>query len=48
MTQKNGVKALKEAVVLRIGFDPTRSTSPRYNPTHAYNTQNTKMNLSMQ
>jgi len=29
----NSVKALKEAVVLRIGFDPTRSTSPCYNTT---------------
>jgi len=30
----DSVKALKE-VVLRIGFNPTRSTSPCYNPTHA-------------
>jgi len=34
----NSVKALKEVVVLRIGFNPTRSTSPSYNPTHACNT----------
>ena len=27
----NSVKALKEVVVLRIGFNPTRSTSPCYN-----------------
>ena len=42
------VKALKEVVVLRIGFNPTRSTSPCYKPTHAYNTviHNTKINLS--
>jgi len=41
----NSVKALKEVVVLRIGFNPTRSTSPWYKPTHACNTY-TKMNLS--
>jgi len=29
----DSVKALKEVVVLRIGFNPTRSTSPCYNPT---------------
>jgi len=34
----DSVKALKEVVVLRIGFNPTRSTSPRYNTTHACNT----------
>ena len=49
----NSVKALKEVVVLRIGFNPTRSTSPCYNnytfmhytviqKIHTY----TKMNLS--
>jgi len=43
---------MKEVVVLRIGFNPTRSTSPCYNPTHACNIQwytihtYTKMNLS--
>ena len=50
----NSVKALKEVVVLRIGFNPTRPTSPRYNTTHACNIQTyrkyihtyTKMNLS--
>jgi len=42
----NSVKALKEVVVLRIGFNPTRSTSPSYNTTHAYNNTYTKMNLS--
>jgi len=46
----DSVKALKEVVVLRIGFNPTRSTSPRYNPTHAWNiqwyTKYTKLNLS--
>ena len=33
---------------LRIGFNPTRSTSPCYKPKHRYNTviHNTKMNLS--
>ena len=35
----NSVKALKEVVVLRTGFKPTRSTSPCYKLTHAYNTQ---------
>jgi len=35
----NSVKALKEVAVLRTGFNPTRSTSPCYKPTHAYNTQ---------
>ena len=35
----DSVKALKEVVVLRIGFNPTRSTSPCYNPTHACNIQ---------
>jgi len=35
----NSVKALKELVVLRIGFNPTRSTSPCYKPTHACNIQ---------
>jgi len=35
----DSVKALKEVVVLRIGFNPTRSTSSCYNPTHAYNIQ---------
>ena len=35
----NSVKSLKEVEVLRIGFNPTRSTSPRYKPKHAYNTQ---------
>jgi len=33
----NSVKALKEVVVLRIGFNPTRSTSPCYNTTRACN-----------
>jgi len=28
------VKALKEVVVLRIGFNPIRTTSPCYKPTH--------------
>jgi len=41
----NSVKALKEVVVLRIGFNPTRSTSPCYNTTRACNTY-TEMNLS--
>jgi len=35
----DSVKALKEVVVLRIGFNPTRSTSPCYKPTRAYNVQ---------
>jgi len=34
----NSVKALKEVVVLSICFNPTRSTSPCYNTTHACNT----------
>jgi len=33
--QTNSVKALKEVVVLRIAFNPSRSTPPCYNPTHA-------------
>jgi len=33
----NRVKALKEVVVLRIDFNPTRSTSPCYNTTHTCN-----------
>ena len=33
----NSVKALKEVMALRIGFNPTRSTSPCYNTTHACN-----------
>ena len=33
----NSVKALKEVVVVRTGFNPTRSTSPCYNTTHACN-----------
>jgi len=41
----DGVKALKEVVVLRIGFNPARSTLPCYNTTHACN-RYTKMNLS--
>jgi len=51
----NSVKALKDVVVLRIGFSPTRSASPCYNrpTTHACNTDiqkihtYTKMNLSI-
>ena len=39
-------KALKEVVVLRIGFNPTRSTSLCYSTTHACNNASTKMNLS--
>ena len=35
----NSVKALKEVVVLRTGFNPTRPSSPCCKPTHAYNTQ---------
>jgi len=31
-------------VVLSIGFNPTRSTSPCYNPMHAYSNTYTKMN----
>jgi len=33
------VKALKEAIVLRTGFNPTRSISSCYKATHAYNIQ---------
>jgi len=40
------VKALKEVVVLRIGFNPTRSTLQCYNTTHACNKTCIKMNLS--
>ena len=36
-TWTDSVKALKQVVVLRIGFNPTRSTSPCYSPTHACN-----------
>jgi len=42
----DSVKALKEVVVLRVGFNPTRSTSLYYNTTHACNNTYTKMNLS--
>ena len=42
----DSVKALKEVVVLRIGFDSTRSTSPCYTPTNACN--NTYTNLTRQ
>ena len=44
----NSVKALKKVpvIVLKIGFNPTRSTSPCYNTTHASNNTYTKMNLS--
>jgi len=46
----NSAEALKEVVVLRIGFNSTRSTSPCYNTTHACNVHKnntyTKMNLS--
>jgi len=42
----NSVEALKEVVILRIGFNPTSSTSPCYNPVHAYNNTYTKINLS--
>jgi len=38
------VRALNEVDVLRIGFNPTRSTSPCYNTTHACNNTYTKMN----
>jgi len=41
------VKALKEAVVLRIGFNPTRSTSPCYNCTHACNNTNESKHSEM-
>ena len=34
----NSVKALKEVVVLSIGFNPTRSTSPCYKPTVSMHT----------
>ena len=36
MTQPTVSKSLKEVVFLRIGFNPTRSTSPCYKPTHIY------------
>ena len=44
----NSVKALNEVVVLRIGFNPTRSTSPCYNTTQYTCMQYTytKMNLN--
>ena len=44
----DSVKALKEVVVLRAGFNPTRSTSLCYNTLHACNNKltYTKMNLS--
>jgi len=42
----DSVKALKEVVFLRIGFNPTRSTSPCYNTTDACNNTYTKMNLT--
>jgi len=45
MTQRT-VKALKEVVVLRTVFNPTRSTSPCYKPTHAHNIHNTYKNES--
>jgi len=35
----NSVKALKVVVFLRIGFNPTRPTSPCYKAKHAYNTK---------
>jgi len=47
----NSVKALKEAVILRIGFNLTRSTSPCYNTTQytcmqcTQSNTHTKMNL---
>jgi len=47
----NSVKVLKEEVVLRTGFNPTRSTSPCYNTTHytcmqcTQSNTHTKMNL---
>ena len=49
--QTDSVKALKEVVVLRIGFNPTRSTKPCYKPTHALhaiynNTHDTNKNES--
>jgi len=42
----NSIKALKEVVVLRICFNPTRSRTPCYNTTHACNNTYAKMNLS--
>ena len=42
----DSVKALKEVVVLRIGFNATRLTSPCYTSTHACNNTYTKINLS--
>ena len=42
----DSVKAVKEVVVLTIGFNPTRSTWPCYNTTQEYNNTYTKMNLS--
>jgi len=51
MTQPT-VKALKEVVVLRIGFNPTSSTTPCYNTTQytcmqcTQSTTHTKINLS--
>jgi len=44
----NSVKAVKEVVVLRTGFSPTRPTSPCNTSTHACNNTYTKMNLSTQ
>jgi len=35
----DSVKGPKEVIVVRRGFNPTRSTSPCYNPTHACNIQ---------
>jgi len=52
MTQPTRVKAVKEVMVLRIGFNPTRSISQCYNTTRACNIQSdtnntyTKMILS--
>jgi len=43
----NSVKALKEVVVLKIGFNPTRSTSPCYNTTHASNNTYTRVSWSL-
>ena len=46
------VKAMKEVAVLRIGFNATRSTSPRYNLhmraiySDTHNKYTKKMNLS--
>ena len=42
---REGGGALKEAVLLRIGFNPTRPTSPCYNPTHACNNTYTKTRM---